>query len=306
MPRIFCFFELTSPFRFHKTRLAPTPSGYLHLGNIFSFALTAALAEKTGARVLLRIDDLDHKRANPEYVNDIFSTLNFLEIPWGEGPKDAEDFARNFSQLKRLENYQIALDALQSKGHVFACTCSRSEILRVSRDGIYPGTCRDKNLPPDTPNACWRLRTDMQKEIIVHCCDGSKIKSKLPAVMQNFVVRKKDGFPAYQLASLVDDLFFGIDLIVRGEDLWDSTLAQLYLASLLGYEDFMNVSFYHHRLLTDDGKKMSKSAGAVSVHYLRDQGHNAADIYKIICDRVGLKEHFTSWANLGRSVLRNL
>ena len=85
-----------------KMRIAPTPSGFLHLGNVLSFAITAELARRNNARILLRIDDLDRDRVNREYLQDIFDTLNFLGFEWDEGPRDVDDFDQNYSQLKRL------------------------------------------------------------------------------------------------------------------------------------------------------------------------------------------------------------
>lgn len=276
--------DISHPFK--KTRIAPTPSGFLHLGNILSFDITVRLAQKTGAGILLRIDDLDRERADKAYVEDIFDTLRFLDIPWNEGPKNFAEYETSYSQLHRMDMYKKALHELEEGGHVFACTCSRAEVLRNNPDGIYPGTCRDKALPLDTKNASWRLRTSSQA-LSVKTLEETTIQTTLPAVMQDFVVRKKDGFPAYQLTSVLDDAYYGIDLIVRGEDLWPSTLAQLYLASVLRQEAFLNSTFYHHPLLEESpGKKLSKSAGATSIQYLRKQGKTAADIYAMIDDMV--------------------
>src|ERR1700722_17238392 len=101
--------------RFNRTRIAPTPSGYLHLGNVLSFALTAALARRTGAGILLRIDDLDRGRVSKDYVEDIFETLRFLEIPWDEGPRDFIDYQRVYTQLRRMQLYQEALQQLRDE-----------------------------------------------------------------------------------------------------------------------------------------------------------------------------------------------
>ena len=99
------------------------------------------------------------------------------------------------------------------------------------------------------------------------------IHTSLPVDMHNFVVKKKDGFPAYQLTSVIDDLFYGIDLVVRGEDLRPSTLVQHVLASAMGKNEFQDITFYHHRLLMEtSGEKLSKSAGATSIKYLRESG----------------------------------
>ena len=285
---------------FKKTRIAPTPSGFLHLGNVLSFALTAILAEQAGAKILLRIDDLDRERVNRDYVQDIFDTLNFLEIPRHEGPRNLQEYENEYSQLHRIGLYQNALSELRENNLVFACTCSRSQIRQNNPDDIYPGTCRDKAIPLDTKDAAWRLRTDPSNEIRVNTLSQGVIKATLPATMQDFVVRKKDGYPAYQLASLVDDLHFGIDFIVRGLDLWPSTLAQLYLAETLNYTSFQNCAFHHHPLLAEKGgQKISKSAGDTSVRYLRQQGKPPAELYTIVARMLGSMETIDTWQQLG-------
>ncbi|PUZ19429.1 glutamyl-tRNA synthetase [Chitinophaga costaii] len=288
---------------FHRTRLAPTPSGYLHIGNALSFALTASLARYYGAHTLLRIDDMDRERVQPAYIQDIFDTLHFLNIPWNEGPQNATAYQQHFSQLKRLSYYNEALEKLVAQDMVYACTCSRAQILRQRADGSYAGTCQAKHLPLDTPNAAWRLRTDLTP-LQVKTLEQGTITAPLPATMQHFVVRKKDGYPAYQLASLVDDQHFGVDLIVRGKDLWDATLAQQYLASVLNATSFINATFYHHPLLLEpDGQKLSKSAGATSIHYQRTQGHTAETVYKMISAALRLHTPATHWTSLGKLVL---
>lgn len=268
---------------FRKTRIAPTPSGYLHLGNALSFLVTAALAQKTGAGILLRIDDLDQQRARPEYVQDIFDTLRFLEISWDEGPRHREEYETRYGQVHRLALYHKALNQLREEGHLFACTCSRTEVLRQSPDGTYPGTCCDKGIPLDTPSVSWRLHTSAEQTVQVKHLDGSATTASLPKDMHYFVVRKKDGMPAYQLTSVVDDLHYGVDLIVRGADLWPSTLAQLCLASLLREPRFGEASFCHHPLLTDaNGVKLSKSAGAESIRHLRERGGTLSDLRALL------------------------
>jgi glutamyl-tRNA synthetase len=252
--------------------------------------LTAGLARRLGARILLRIDDLDSKRVEQEYVEDIFDTLEFLSIPWDEGPRNKVEFERSWSQSLRMALYQQALQDLRRKEVLFACACSRAQIARESADGAYPGTCRDKGLSLDMPDVAWRVRTDAQTELTMRMTDGSFRQSQLTETswtgsldksMNDFVVRKKDGLPAYQLTSLVDDLYYEVDLIVRGQDLWPSTLAQLYLAQLLpGGLAFSNSIFHHHVLFTDaDGSKLSKSAGATSIQFLRQQGKSPSEIF---------------------------
>lgn len=282
---------------FNKTRIAPTPSGYLHLGNALSFALTAALAERTGAMTLLRIDDLDRDRIEEKYVQDIFDTLDFLEIPWDEGPRNLREYHDSYSQVHRMELYRDALTQLNTGGYLFACACTRSEILRASPDGSYPGTCRDSHLPFAGYDVSWRLYTD-DKELKVKTLTGT-VAEKLPAEMRDFVVRKKDGYPAYQLASVIDDIHFGVDLVVRGKDLWPSTLAQVYLASRLRPNSFANTTFYHHQILMESGnQKLSKSEGSASIQYLRKQHKKRADIYALIGRMAGIKEEVRDWKDL--------
>ncbi|MBS1660272.1 MAG: tRNA glutamyl-Q synthetase [Bacteroidetes bacterium] len=260
-----------SAFKFERTRIAPTPSGFLHLGNVVSFVRTVGLAKEAGAKVLLRIDDMDRVRAEREYVQDIFDTLNFLELPWGEGPRDVEEFEREYSQVYRMGLYKEGLEML--RGKVFACECSRAQVLRDSQDGVYAGTCREKAISLDAEGVSWRLRTD-----------------DLGGSMKDFVVRKRDGFPAYQLTSVIDDLYYKVDFVVRGEDLLASTAAQRYLAGQMGRGvEFGKIGFYHHSLLmTEGGRKLSKSAGDTSIQYLRKEGLTKEEIYGRLAGLLGL------------------
>lgn len=287
--------------QFIRTRIAPTPSGFLHLGNIFSFALTAALAKRTGASILLRIDDLDRDRAAKPYVEDIFDTLRYLQIPWQEGPKNADDFEKRYSQLHRLSLYGEALETLKKSGKVYACNCSRSHILRNNPEGVYPGTCRHRQLPLDAKDVCWRLNTREASVVPVRTFENGVKNLEVPRDMQDFVIRKKDGMPAYQLTSVVDDLYFGVDLIVRGTDLWPSTLAQLYLSSLLQPNGFHAVTFYHHPLLLDaSDRKLSKSAGDTSIRYLREHQWSAERIYELISEKMRSALPLQHWEDFPR------
>lgn len=290
---------------FSRTRIAPTPSGFLHLGNAFSFALTSGLAKRFGATVLLRIDDLDRPRISPPYVQDIFDTLHFMEIPWDEGPRNYSEYEQTFSQIHRLPLYEEALQRLKDNKMVFACDCSRAKVLQESPHGIYPGTCARRGLPFEKPACNWRLHTDQCRGVRVQHWGGDAAEHALPHSMNQFVVRKKDGYPAYQLASLVDDVYFDVDLVVRGEDLWESTLAQLYLADVLGAAAFSSCTFLHHGLLSDSRNgKMSKSAGATSIQYLRKQGKTVNDIYRMIGQLLGEDQPVNNWEELTDVVCR--
>jgi glutamyl-tRNA synthetase len=267
-----------------------------------------------GSKVLLRIDDMDRERVEPEYVQDIFDTLEFLELPWDEGPRNVEEFEREWSQVHRMGLYREALKVLREEGDLFACNCSRARVLRDSVDGVYPGTCREKGISLDAENVSWRLRTD-ERDVGVRVLGGvidegmvedgivgkgRMMKVGMPGSMKDFVVRKRDGFPAYQLTSVVDDLYFGVDLVVRGEDLWASTIAQHLLAEKMGKgKEFEAMGFYHHPLLMAEGeRKLSKSAGDTSVQYLRKQGLKKKDVYTMIAKMMGREDEPRSWEEL--------
>jgi len=253
-----------------RSRIAPTPSGFLHLGNAFNFQLTASLTRQFQGQLLLRIDDLDAPRIRTEYLQDIFESLDWLGIRIDAGPRNMDEQLQQYAQQFRLANYQELLDKLVIEKRVFGCDCSRKEIQAVSPEGHYPGTCRDKHLPLDTPDITWRFRTEAND--LVNWRDGilGLQEVSVQEVNPDFIIRRRDGLPAYHIASLSDDISYGINLIVRGEDLRESTAAQLLLASTLKLDAFLNARFYHHPLLVDaQGNKLSKSKEANSLMSLR-------------------------------------
>ncbi|HMO32012.1 MAG TPA: glutamate--tRNA ligase family protein [Lacibacter sp.] len=283
---------------FTRTRLAPTPSGYLHLGNVASFVLTAGLARRSGASILLRIDDLDRERVRDHYLEDIFDTLLFLDIPWDEGPRSANEHRQLFTQSTRMQAYADALDYLRATGAIFACNCSRSA-LAAQAGSTYPGTCLHRGLPPEQPGVNWRLHTERSGGITWQDMRQGPTQLPLPPDMHFFMVRRKNGYPSYQLASVVDDLYFNVDLVVRGADLLPSTLAQQWLAGHLPANRFSATTFVHHPLLhAPGGTKLSKSAGDTSVYSLRKTGHAAAGIYRLVASACGSPEQPGSWEEL--------
>jgi glutamyl/glutaminyl-tRNA synthetase len=254
-------------------RLAPTPSGYLHRGNAINFLVTARLASLTKARLLLRIDDLDAERVRPEYVEDIFRSLDQLGIRWDDGPSGPGELSEQWSQQLRMPRYLALLEVLRDRGVLYACTCSRKDLRAASQDGQCPGTCRDRGLSLDTPDAAWRLRLPLSSRVKVPPLHGPGWELDLHTAMGDPVLRQRQGRPAYQVASLVDDEHMGVDLVVRGADLLPSSACQLYMAQLVGLPTFAKVRFVHHGLVLDAaGGKLSKSAGAASLKAMRDAG----------------------------------
>lgn len=278
-----------------KTRIAPTPSGLLHEGNGTSFILTYALARAHQGQVVLRIDDLDAERMRLEYLDDIFRTLDWLGIDWDEGPSSVADFQLNWSQHHRLDLYQNMLEKLRytdgtsrnsREGGIYACHCSRKQIREASSNGLYPQTCRFKNLDFDEKETAWRIYVpentivsfnnfDLESRTIINNA------SRIDNTIGDFVVRQKNGLPAYQVASLADDIEFGINFIVRGADLLPSTAAQVFLTEQLGRTEFTESLFIHHSLLTNaQGEKLSKSQGASALAEWRKTGKTAENLIK--------------------------
>jgi len=278
---------------FNRTRIAPTPSGFLHLGNAYAFALTAAIAQRYGARLLLRIDDMDRDRVQPEYLSDIFTSLNLLQIRIDEGPGNVADFEQHFSQRLRLPLYEKAIAELVAKGLVYACRCSRSQ----GASGCAQ-KCRDEAYALQEPGLSLRLNTADRLSLRMRSPFAAEIH-ELGEEMRDFVVRRKDGLPSYQICSLIDDLYFGVDLIVRGKDLLPSTVAQLYLAECLNLTAFSEITFYHHDLvLNADGAKLSKSAGDTSLQFLHRQGITSTALYRLLGELTGNKTAASCFADL--------
>ncbi len=249
-----------------KTRIAPTPSGFLHMGNAFSFVLTYILAKKLNAQILLRIDDLDNQRFRPEYLEDIFKSLDWLGIEWDEGPFSIQEFQQQYSQIHRIPLYQKALQNLQEAGLIFPCSCSRLQTQNGhDRKICIADDIKEKSLRINTQNA------------------------KLHSRLVDFVVKRKEGIFSYQFASVVDDQYFNCNTIIRGEDLRDSSQAQIWLASYFPGHPFAKALFLHHPLITDkEGNKLSKSLGAQSLHEIR-KTKSPTFIYKEVGHLLGEK-----------------
>ena len=238
------------------SRLAPTPSGYLHIGNAVNFVLTWLLTRRVvpgraGGVLHLRIDDLDRARLRPAYLENIFRVIDWLGIDYDHGPSGPDDFLRRHSQLLHLPEYNAILRRLaQRPGLVRASTRSRTNVAEAA-------------VPLETPGVAWRAHVPAGTTISFNDAWQGRINVPLDALMPDFVVRKKDGVAAYQVASVVDDLRLGTTLVVRGLDLQPSTAAQLWLAAQLSETAAFNaarIQFFHHPLLTDaTGQKLSKS-----------------------------------------------
>ncbi|MBT5094188.1 MAG: tRNA glutamyl-Q synthetase [Halobacteriovoraceae bacterium] len=218
------------------------------MGNLLNFYLTWKLIRKSGGQLILRIDDMDASRMRPEYVAEIFRSLEFLDIDWDHGPTGVDDFFKNHSQGSKTEYYREQLENLKNS---YACSCSRSQIKKESVDGKYPGTCRELNLTLQKDFSALRIRAD-------HLSLG------------DFVIWRKDDLPSYQLVSLLEDSQQKVNFILRGEDLLASSEAQVYLAKEMEIVNFQKTQIVHHSLLRNSvGEKLSKSNSSAGLNDLK-------------------------------------
>lgn len=252
-------------------RLAPSPTGAQHLGNARTYLIAWLSVRQRGGRVALRIEDIDSPRIKPDAAKQAVLDLRWLGLDWDEGP---------LVQSERLPLYHSALAQLQAKELVYPCTCTRSDVERAAsaphqeHEGpVYPGTCagrtvRDAEALGDRPY-CWRFRLPDQTPAFV---DGFRGPTHLDlrTCGGDFVVRKAESAPAYQLAVVVDDAAQGVTEVVRGDDLVPSTPRQLLLYEALGLPP---PSFIHVPLVVGpDGRRLAKRHGDTRLSALRQAG----------------------------------
>lgn len=270
----------------YRGRLAPSPTGYMHLGHAATFWLAQERCRQRGGSLILRIEDLDRERCRPEYVGSLLADLRWYGLDWDEGP-DTGGAAGPYAQSERQEFYLDAWRSLAARGMVYACTCTRRDVERAVRaphageqEPIYPGTCRPPQPLPvsaDGPgNMNWRFRT-MPGEAVVFQ-DGRAGCQEYTAGKNfgDYLVWRKDGVPAYTLAVVVDDATMGITEVVRGEDLLAATAQQILLYRALGRP---TPAFYHAPLVCGaNGQRLAKRAGSHSLRALREAGIDPATL----------------------------
>lgn len=259
-----------------RTRFAPAPTGWLHLGHVLNAQYVWGLARALGGDVLLRIEDHDRERARPEFEAGILDDLDWLGCTPDIFPTAAFRAGRcDGRQSDRDALYREAVDTLRQQGLVYACECSRREIMSIGGAGdelLYPGTCRDKGLPLDehTTPLGWRVRMDPGAETFVDGRLGPQTQEPA-AQCGDVLIRDRRGNWTYQFAVSVDDWRQGIHLVIRGTDLLSSTGRQIRLARLLGRD--RPPAFVHHELIMKSpDQKLSKSDGDTGVRELRSRG----------------------------------
>lgn len=237
----------------YRGRFAPSPSGPLHFGSLVAAVASYADARRHRGEWLVRIEDVDQTRCQPDAERQILGALTAFGMRWDRPP---------VRQSERGDRYRAALDRLVGTGQAYRCGCSRRLIAAMARVGsegpIYPGTCRN-HPPPAGQTAAWRVKVD-DAPIAFRDRIVGEVQQRLDTEIGDFVVRRVDGFAAYQLAVVVDDHAQGITDVVRGADLLWSTPRQIWLQRLLGYA----TPRYAHIPLVygEDGHKLSKRDAA--------------------------------------------
>lgn len=270
-----------------KGRFAPSPTGRMHLGNVFSALLSWLSAKSQGGTWLLRIEDIDPQRSRREFADLIMDDLHWLGLDWDEGP---------YWQSERGEIYGHYLRLLTERGMTYPCYCTRADILATQAphesDGrvVYKGTCR--NLPPGAHSgpAAIRMKVPARDEVggMVTFADGHYGIHTVNLALHcgDFIVRRKDGAWAYQLAVVVDDALMGVSEVVRGRDLLLSSPQQIYLARQLG---FVPPRFVHLPLLCNTaGQRLSKRDRSLDMASLR-RHYTAQEIVGILAHAAGLQ-----------------
>ena len=249
-----------------KTRFAPSPTGYLHVGGARTALFSWLHARKHGGKYVLRIEDTDLQRSTAESINAILEAMTWLGLDYDEGP---------FYQTRRFDRYNEVIDELLQQNLAYRCNCSR-ERLEALREGQmqrkekprYDGHCRARSVDADEPHVI-RFRSPPEGSVVI----DDQVRGKI--VFQNdelddLIIRRTDGSPTYNLTVVVDDLDMGITDVIRGDDHVNNTPRQVNILKALGKEP----PRYAHvpMILGDDGSRLSKRHGAVSVMEYRNQG----------------------------------
>ncbi len=270
----------------YRGRFAPSPTGRVHLGTARSALLGWLRARGEGGAFVLRVEDLDAPRVVPGATEAMLDDLRWLGIDWDEGPDVGGPFGP-YVQSLRLDRYDAAVRALAERGHTYPCTCSRKEIASIASaphddDGpIYPGTCREGPSHPDREPAL-RFRMPEPPPSFTDVLAGEVTGLG----RGDFVIQRKDGVFAYQLACVADDAAMAITEVLRGDDLLASTPRQIALYRAL---DLPEPRFFHVPLvLGPDGQRLAKRHGAIAIAELRERGTSAEEIVGQLAHGAGL------------------
>jgi glutamyl/glutaminyl-tRNA synthetase len=268
----------------YRGRLAPSPTGYLHLGHARTFWIAQQRSLAAGGTLILRNEDLDPDRSQPHFYQAMIEDLRWLGLEWEEGPDLGGPFGP-YTQSQRHSLYRDAWRRLLDGGWLYPCRCSRKDLAVAMQaphddEGIYPGTCRPATGQPITASqrsgANWRFRVPEGQVIEFEDAHFGPQRFVSGHDFGDFLVWRRDDLPSYQLAVVVDDAAMQITEVVRGSDLLKSTARQIPLAQALGLS---SPAWYHCDLMLDQqGHRLAKRHHALSLRTLREQGKQPEDL----------------------------
>jgi glutamyl-tRNA synthetase len=261
----------------YRGRLAPSPTGFLHLGHARTFWTAQLRAKKFNGQLILRNDDLDRDRCKPEFVAAMYEDLQWFGFAWSEGPDIGGHYAP-YSQSQRVNVYREALEKLRAGNFIYPCTCSRKDIQAAvtaphaeDDEPIYSGKCRFNQLSEVAGKRySWRFRVPDGETVSFHDENLGEQKFTAGKDFGDFVVWRHDDVPAYQLACVVDDATMEISEVVRGADLLVSTVRQILLYRAMGLTP---PKFFHCELMRgENGERLAKRHDSLSLRTLRGRG----------------------------------
>ena len=272
----------------YRGRIAPTPTGYLHLGHARTFWIAMERAKEAGGQLIFRDEDLDPQRCKQEFSQGAIEDLRWFGCDWQEGP-DVGGSVGPYRQSERLATFMTAWEQLKDSGYIYPCEKSRKDVARAAQaphadeeasEPIYPeswrppfGHGKDAQSPKDSN---WRFRVPEDRTIEFDDIRLGPCAFDCLRDFGDFLVWRRDGVPAYELAVVVDDAAMQISEVVRGEDLLISTARQILLYEALGLQP---PQFYHTPLLCDtSGQRLAKRNRSLTLRELREAGHQAEDL----------------------------
>ena len=294
-PPGFSLIPRESSLKSYRGRLAPSPTGLLHIGHARTFWIAAQRAIENQGTLILRNEDLDPQRSRPEFARAMTADLIWLGIRWSEGP-DCGGAYGPYSQSERRAHYLEAWRRLRDGGFLYPCTCSRKDMAQAvsapneadaDDEPVYPGTCRDRTDAAqftEPAGANWRFRVPEGEEVEFADLNLGRQRFVAGIDFGDFLVWRRDDVPAYQLAVVVDDAAMRITEVVRGADLLKSTARQLLLMRALGYADLGYVApDYFHCVLVRDaaGVRLAKRHDGLSIRHLRESGMTAEKVLEM-------------------------
>ena len=284
-----------------RTRFAPSPTGYLHIGGARTALFSWAYARKHGGKFILRIEDTDLERSTPESVQAILDSMKWLGLDYDEGP---------FYQMQRMDRYKEVIQQLMNEGKAYHCYCSTDELDAMREEQRakgqkprYDGRCRHRAEPVPGVNPVVRFKNPIDGEVIIDdLVKGRVVVSN--AELDDLIIARGDGTPTYNFCVVVDDWDMGMTHVIRGDDHLNNTPRQINILKALGAP----LPQYAHvpMILGHDGERLSKRHGAVSVMQYYDEGYKPEALLNYLArlswahgdDEIFSLEQFVEWFDL--------